>query len=258
MNMTDRSFQYSCVLSGCWDSVSLILFLVFIRGDESSCCVTSMSLSCFPSWLVSPGPDYPPCFHCSLVHCVNVSVLSWLSVFFLPVFLLSDTCMFFSISFLLKFAFCVLLFIHSSFFFLFFFATIDTVAFTSLYRGPGDPGPDTVKEYVFRQQMKRTVSIIHPYLPFCTLQRLKLPVKMQMGSSPPHWITFSIDLSFIFQFGSEVNLIWYIYLKSLISKCHDNNWYWQTKTELRCLVIGRFKADILSGFNISMTAVFPN
>ena len=120
MNMTDRSFQYSCVLSGCWDSVSLILFLVFIRGDESSCCVTSMSLSCFPSWLVSPGPDYPPCFHCSLVHCVNVSVLSWLSVFFLPVFLLSDACMFFFHQLFIKV--CLLCpFIYSFFFFFSFF-----------------------------------------------------------------------------------------------------------------------------------------
>lgn len=30
------------------------------------------------------------------------------------------------------------------------------------------------------------------------------------------------------------------------------------KTELLRLVIGRFEADILSGFNISMTTVFPN
>lgn len=94
-------------------------------------------------------------------------------------------------------------------------------------------GPDTVEEYVFRQQMKRTVSIFHHYLPLCSVHSLKLPVKMQIGSFPPHWITFPIYLSLILQFGSEVNLIWYIYLKSLISKCHDNNhWYWQTKNRI--------------------------
>lgn len=127
-------------------------------------------------------------------------------------------------SFLFKLAFWVLSFIYSLFFFpqsarwhlLPFIVALET------------PGPDTVKEYVFRQQMKRTVSIIHHYLPFCSVHSLKLPVKMQIGSFPPHWITFSIYLSLILQFGSEVNLIWYIYLKSLISKCHDNsNCYWQ-------------------------------
>lgn len=133
MNMTDRSSQYSCVLSWCWDSVSLIPFLALIRRDESSCCVTSMSLWCFPSWLVSPAPDYPPpCFLSSPVYCLNVICIFLVVVFFLlPAFLVFAT----RTAFLLKLAFWVLLFIY-----FYFFATIGTAAFTSLHRGPWDPG----------------------------------------------------------------------------------------------------------------------